>query len=135
MAPHPVDVYVGKRLRMRRTMLGMSQEALGRAIGVTFQQVQKYERGVNRIGASRLYEFSRILNVPVDFFYEGYDADSNTGGAGGHGFSDSGEQEYIHEQLAQRETMEIMRAYYAVEPKVRKRITDLVKALANSGTN
>ena len=71
--PHPVDVHVGTRVRLRRTLLGMSQEKLGEAIGLTFQQVQKYERGTNRIGASRLYELSRVLDVPVGFFFEEID--------------------------------------------------------------
>src|SRR5579863_5515162 len=73
-SPHPVDIHVGGRVRQRRTVLGLSQERLGEAIGLTFQQVQKYERGTNRIGASRLYDLSLVLNVPVGFFYEEYDA-------------------------------------------------------------
>src|SRR5689334_5684014 len=71
--PNPIDIRVGARLRLRRTMLGLSQEKLGEAIGLTFQQVQKYERGANRIGASRLYELSRVLDVPVSFFFDNTD--------------------------------------------------------------
>src|SRR6202167_5852922 len=71
--PNPVDVHVGARLRLRRTLIGMSQEKLGEAIGLTFQQVQKYERGTNRVGASRLYELSRVLDVPVGFFFDEID--------------------------------------------------------------
>ena len=69
-APNPVDVHVGSRMRLRRTMLGLSQEKLGEAIGLTFQQVQKYERGANRIGASRLFDLARVLDVPVSFFFD-----------------------------------------------------------------
>src|SRR3982074_632911 len=68
--PNPVDVHVGSRVRLRRTLLGMSQEKLGEAIGLTFQQVQKYERGAHRTGASRLHELSRVLDVPVGFFFD-----------------------------------------------------------------
>ena len=71
--PDPIDVHVGSRLRMRRNMLGMSQEKLGEAVGLTFQQIQKYERGANRVGASRLYQFARVLDVPVSFFYDDVD--------------------------------------------------------------
>src|SRR4051795_11923212 len=71
--PNPIDVRVGARLRLRRNMLGLSQEKLGEAIGLTFQQVQKYERGANRIGASRLHELSRVLDVPVSFFFDDTD--------------------------------------------------------------
>src|SRR5512134_3751494 len=71
--PNPVDIHVGSRVRLRRTLLGLSQEKLGEAVGLTFQQIQKYERGANRIGASRLFEFSRILDVPVSFFFDDMD--------------------------------------------------------------
>lgn len=129
--PHPVDVHVGKRLRLRRTILGMSQEALGNAVGITFQQVQKYERGTNRMGASRLYEFSKILNVSVSYFYEDYvdgkiDADS----VAGMGERDAVGFEY-EDKMASRETMEMMRAYYKIpSPQLRKRVFELVKTLA-----
>lgn len=72
-SPNPVDIHVGSRVRLRRTLLGMSQEMLGDAIGLTFQQIQKYERGTNRISASRLYDLSRALDVPVSFFFDGCD--------------------------------------------------------------
>ncbi len=131
MAPHMVDVYVGKRLRMRRTILGMSQEAIGNAIGVTFQQIQKYERGINRMGASRLYDFSRILGVPVSYFFEGL---SDEGGSSEYnkGMADDA-SEFEHEKLSTRETLEMMRAYYRIsDPQVRKRVFDLVKSLADT---
>src|SRR5215208_5533266 len=75
--PNPIDVHVGSRVRLRRTLLGMSQEKLGEAIGLTFQQVQKYERGANRIGASRLFDLSRVLDVPVSFFFDDMPADQD----------------------------------------------------------
>src|SRR5256885_4646469 len=78
--PNPVDVHVGARVRLRRTLLGMSQEKLGDAIGLTFQQVQKYERGANRIGASRLYDLSRVLDVPVSYFFEEFGETSPVSG-------------------------------------------------------
>src|SRR5579872_3514428 len=109
---HPVDVHVGKRLRQRRTILGLSQEAIGNAIGVTFQQVQKYERGVNRMGSSRLFEFSKILSVPVSYFFEGLEK------VAGQSTSQSGVAEdaltFEHEKISTRETLEIMRAYYRI---------------------
>lgn len=128
--PHPIDIHVGKRLRQRRTILGMSQEAIGDAIGVTFQQIQKYERGVNRIGSSRLYEFSRILSVPVAYFFEelekGPSLTPNT-----VGLSEEAPP-FAHDKISSRETLEIMRAYYRIsDPRVRKRVFDLVKSLAD----
>lgn len=128
--PHPVDIHVGSRVRMRRTLLGMSQEKLGEALGLTFQQVQKYERGANRIGASRLHEISHILDVPVSFFFE--EMGSETAAASAAGLSDE-PAEFEHDPLAKRETLELVRAYYRiVDPKVRKRIFELTKAVANA---
>lgn len=126
--PHPVDVHVGKRLRMRRTIVGMSQEALGNAIGITFQQIQKYERGTNRMGSSRLYEFSKILGVKVDYFFEGY---SPTDEAVPGGMSESDMPAFEHEQLTSRETLEMMRTYYKItSPKLRKSLYELMRAMA-----
>jgi transcriptional regulator with XRE-family HTH domain len=126
--PHPVDVLVGRRVRLRRTLLGMSQEKLGDAIGLTFQQVQKYERGSNRIGSSRLWELSQVLDVPVGFFFEGHDgADGHAeaapeAGDGGGAPSD---------RIADRETMELVRAFRRIrDAGVRRRIYDLIKAMA-----
>jgi len=129
--PHLVDVHVGKRLRLRRTIMGMSQDAIASAIGITFQQVQKYERGVNRMGASRLYEFARILSVPVSYFFEEYNPDALSPDSSTGGMSDSDAEGFEHEKLASRETMEMMRAYYKI-PSVaaRKRVFELVKTLA-----
>ena len=128
--PHPVDIHVGSRVRMRRTLLGMSQEKLGEALGLTFQQVQKYERGANRIGASRLHEISHILDVPVSFFFEEMGSEAAAASAGG--LSDE-PAEFEHDPLAKRETLELVRAYYRItDPKVRKRIFELTKAVANA---
>ena len=134
--PSPVDVHVGARIRLRRTLLGMSQERLGAALGLTFQQVQKYERGVNRVGASRLFDLSRILDVPISFFY-----DNMPGGQPGAapsspsavaGFAE-GQESYggtTDEIMSKRETLEMVRAYYRIpDPVVRKRLFDLMKSM------
>jgi len=131
--PNPVDVHVGGRIRLRRTLLGMSQERLGDALGLTFQQVQKYERGTNRVGASRLWDLSRVLDVPVSFFYE----DMSDGVADKSPRLIAGldeEPEAIEaDPLTKRETLELVRAYYRIaDPMVRKRVFDLAKALASA---
>jgi len=137
--PRPVDVHVGSRVRQRRTLLGMSQEKLGEAVGLTFQQIQKYERGTNRIGASRLYEFSRILDVPPAYFFEDMPEETATGkGAkakkGQKGLADGGQAAFggaAADPLVKRETLELVRAYYKIsDPKVRKRLFELTKAVA-----
>lgn len=132
--PHPVDIHVGSRVRMRRTLLGMSQEKLGEALGLTFQQVQKYERGANRIGASRLFEISRILDVPVSFFFEEMSAEAaNARAASLSGLAED-QEEMERDPLAKRETLELVRAYYRItDPRVRKRMFELTKAVAGSG--
>ena len=128
--PNPVDAHVGSRVRLRRTLLGMSQEKLADAVRLTFQQIQKYERGINRIGASRLYQFSRILDVPVSFFFESMPAED----AAARGLSEPPAQPFEQDQLTRRETLELVRAYYRIEdPKVRSRVFDLVKAIATGG--
>ena len=135
--PHPVDVHVGSRVRQRRTLLGMSQEKLGDAVGLTFQQIQKYERGTNRIGCSRLYEFSKVLDVPVSYFFDEMPVNvlvGRPGGMGRRGLADGG-ADFQHEKdpLAKRETLELVRAYYKiVEPRVRKRIFEMVKTLGQT---
>ena len=128
---NPVDVHVGQRLRLRRTLLGMSQEKLGDAVGLTFQQIQKYERGANRIGASRLYMFSRILDVAVSYFFEELPSQIRTHeGQLAIGLSDQSQDILERDPMARRETLELVRAYYAVgDPKVRRRIVDLVRSL------
>ncbi len=127
--PNPIDVLVGTRLRLRRNMLGLSQQRLGEAVGLTFQQVQKYERGANRIGASRLHELSQVLNIPVSFFFD--DTDPVRAPAMG-GFSESPVGTFEADPLRKQETIELSRAYLAIEDTtVRQRFRDLVKAIAS----
>ncbi len=126
--PKPVDEHVGKRVRLRRTLLGMSQEKLGHAVGLTFQQIQKYERGTNRIGSSRLYQFSQVLDVPVSFFFD--DMSPEVSGERPGPGEKTGET-FATDKLAKRETLELVRAYYRItDPAVRKRLFDLTKAIA-----
>ena len=126
--PNPIDIHVGRRVRMRRTLLGLSQEKLGKAVSLTFQQIQKYERGANRIGSSRLYQFSRILGVPVSYFFDDMDP-SITGKAAG--LAEGPPEKFATDHLAKRETLELVRAYYRItKPAVRKRVFELVKAIA-----
>ena len=132
---HPVDRYVGARTRQRRTLLGMSQGTLGTAVGLTFQQIQKYETGANRIGSSRLYEFAKVLDVPVSYFFDEMPSNALSGrpmsGRGRKAFGEAGtpfEQE--KDPLIKRETLELVRAYYKIrEGRVRKRIFEMVKAV------
>ncbi len=126
--PKAVDAHVGSRVRLRRTLLGMSQEKLGQAVSLTFQQIQKYERGTNRIGSSRLYQFSQVLDVPVSFFF-----DSMPEEVAGRspGLGEGPAEAFETEKLARRETLELVRAYYRIpDPAVRKRVFELVKAVA-----
>ncbi len=132
--PSPIDVHVGSRIRLRRTLLGMSQERLGEALGLTFQQVQKYERGVNRVGASRLFDLSRVLDVPISFFFDDMpDALSGIHGAQANkrlsGFAES-QEGFADDTLNRRETLELVRAYYRItDPSVRKRVFELIKSM------
>ena len=127
--PHPVDVHVGARVRLRRMLLGMSQEKLGEAIGLTFQQVQKYERGANRVGASRLYELSRVLDVAVGFFFEEFDANLLDGNPG---LAEAPMPPFEHPSF-ERETLELVRIYQRIgDPAVRRRLFDLARAIANA---
>jgi transcriptional regulator with XRE-family HTH domain len=127
--PNPIDVQVGSRVRLRRNMLGLSQEKLGEAIGLTFQQVQKYERGANRIGASRLHELSRVLDVPVSFFFD--DTDPVRAPAIPAGFAEPAAEGFDSDPLRRPETAELVDAYFAIEDAaVRRRLLDLAKALA-----
>ncbi len=127
--PSPVDVHVGARLRQRRTLLGIGQATLGDAIGVTFQQVQKYERGSNRMSASRLFDLSRVLDVPIQYFFDDMPtAVAATSPALGGG---KAKKPPSHEPdpMAKRETLELVRAYYKIsDPKIRKRLFELAKA-------
>jgi len=126
--PEPMDTHVGSRVRLRRNMMGLSQEKLGEALGLTFQQVQKYERGANRVSASRLWELSRILDVPVRFFF---DIDDPVRAAPLGGFAESSQQAFDDDPLNRRDTRELIGAYYRIENAVvRRRLFDLAKALA-----
>ena len=127
-APNPVDKYVGSRVRMRRIMLGMSQEKLGEALGLTFQQVQKYEKGTNRIGASRLQQISNILQVPVSFFFEG--APNMPGHAGGMGEAPS--PVYVSDFLATSDGLALTKAFMRIKSaKLRRKVVDLVEQIAD----
>ncbi len=130
--PNPVDIHVGARLRLRRTLLGMSQDKLGQALGLTFQQIQKYERGANRIGSSRLYQLSQILDVPVSYFFDDMTEDIAAPHRrhGAKGLADQAQQPYVDDSLTRRETLELARAYYRItDPKVRKQLFELTKSL------
>lgn len=128
--PSPIDVYVGSRVRLRRTLLGFSQDKLGKCIGLTFQQIQKYERGTNRIGSSRLYSLSQILDVPVSFFFDDIPDD----------VSDKihktikGQTASVDlEKMSSKETMKLLSNYYGIEDEsVRKSVFSLIKTLRNN---
>ena len=132
--PNPVDIHVGGRVRQRRTLLGLSQEKLGDAVGLTFQQIQKYERGANRIGASRLFQLSRILDVPISFFFEDIPANLRTAeDQVTIGLREREQKTLEPDPLARRETLELVRAYYRISNfKVRKRLFELMKSLATA---
>lgn len=118
---------------MQRVLMKMSQEKLGEALGLTFQQVQKYEKGTNRIGASRLQQISKTLNVPPSFFFEGAPTTGATGPAGRSGFAEEGSSQFVVDFLATAEGLHLNRGFARIrDPKVRKRIIDLVVAIANS---
>ncbi|MFA5898779.1 MAG: helix-turn-helix transcriptional regulator [Hyphomicrobium sp.] len=124
---NPIDVHVGGRVRLRRMLLGMSQEKLGEHLGLTFQQVQKYEKGINRIGASRLFDLAQVLGVPVQFFYE----ELAVGGARAAGFADRPAESYAAEFLGSREGLELNKAFARIsDSRVRRSIVDLVRAFA-----
>ena len=130
--PNPVDVHVGSRIRLRRTFLGISQEKLGSSLGLTFQQVQKYERGANRIGASRLWDLSRVLDCPISFFFD--EMANETAQSSPRNLSADSRDLAPREDdpLTKRETLELVRAYYGVNDyNVRRRIYELAKALAS----
>ena len=130
-APNPIDKHVGSRVRMRRMMLGMSQEKLGNSLGLTFQQVQKYEKGTNRIGASRLQQIAHILQVPVAFFFEGA---PNVGGAARmEGMSEAPSPAYVADFLATSDGLALTKAFMRIaDSKLRRRIVDLVEQIASS---
>ena len=125
--PNPIDKHVGARLRMRRLMVGMSQGRLGEALDVTFQQIQKYEKGANRIGASRLQQLARVLEVPPAFFFEG----APSFAPGKQAFAEPAAGAYVVDFLSTSEGLQLNRTFVQIrDPKVRKRILDLVAALS-----
>jgi transcriptional regulator with XRE-family HTH domain len=128
-----IDAYVGSRVRQRRTLLGLSQERLAEALSLTFQQVQKYERGSNRIGAGRLHQIAGVLEVPVSYFFEDMPKDvMSRAPAVAKGLAEEAEP-YEADPMAKRETLELVRAYYRItDPRVRKRVFEMVKAIGRS---
>ena len=132
--PNPIDVHVGARLRLRRTLLGISQTTLAEAMGLTFQQVQKYEKGVNRVSSSRLYDAARILDIPLSYFFDEMSADVSAQTPSElmrtRRRPDTDQEK---DPLSKRETLEFVRAYCKIEdPAVRKRVFELTKAVAKN---
>ena len=125
-SPDPIDRHVGSRIRMRRIMLGMSQETLGEALGLTFQQVQKYEKGTNRIGASRLWQIAETLGIPVESFYEGLQGGSGAAAS----LSDSAEHAFMSEFIATSDGIALARAWPQLGSKLRRSLVDLVEQIA-----
>ena len=128
-----IDVHVGRRIRLRRTLLGLSQEKLGEALNITFQQVQKYERGSNRVSASRLWDIAQILDVPISFFFDDMtdDTAANSPRKVRSGTMPIDYEEKPNDPMARRETLELVRAYYNItDVGVRKRITEMVRSVA-----
>jgi transcriptional regulator with XRE-family HTH domain len=126
--PNPIDIHVGGRVRLKRMMLGMSQEKLGDQLGITFQQIQKYEKGTNRVGASRLQNIATVLSVPVGFFFDGAPGNSPSSAA------DAKSGSYVVDFLSSSEGLQLNRSFVRIgDSKVRKRIVDLVRSLAGDG--
>jgi transcriptional regulator with XRE-family HTH domain len=127
---NPIDKYVGERVRMRRMLLGMSQERLGEQLGLTFQQVQKYEKGVNRIGASRLFDLSQVLGVSIQYFYENMPA-AVSGHHAAAGFADQSGEPYVADFLSSRDSVELNKAFARItDPRIRRSIVDMVRSVA-----
>ena len=118
-----IDLHVGKRLRRRRRLLGLTQQALAEQVGIRFQQIQKYECGANRVSASRLFELSEALSVPVQYFYEGLGAEDKL---------EDAPEVLAHDVLSKKETMDLVRAYYSISEEPRRHVLDLVKSLEKS---
>ena len=131
----PLDVHIGMRVRQRRQLLGLTQQDVAEKINVRYQQIQKYERGVNRISASTLHDIAEVLNIPVSFFYEEYDSDIEPGAANydyAKGFAEDGQVPFEGDDpLLRRETMNLIRSYYSIrDEKQRKKIYELIRSLA-----
>ena len=128
--PNPIDVHVGSRVRIRRTLLGLTQGQIGEALGLTFQQIQKYERGANRIGSSRLFKLSNLLDVPVTYFFDDMPDQLER-----HARSRSDETAEMFDQnlISSKETLDLVRNYYKIRnPNLRKRIFELIKGIAQA---
>lgn len=121
---HPVDVNVGKRIRHRRWMVGMTQQQLAECVGIKFQQIQKYETGMNRVSASRLWEISEALSVPISYFFEGAKEDGASAEPAG--------TDAPSDILADKEAMELVRSYYAIPENQRRRLFELARVLSES---
>jgi transcriptional regulator with XRE-family HTH domain len=132
--PNPVDIHVGARLKTQRALKGLSQERLADSIGLTFQQIQKYERGANRVSASRLYQFSKILNVPISYFFEEYRENGRPSYLEyGFGENDQAPFELDQDLLTKKETVELIRAYYSIpDAKLRKDVMKMLKSMADN---
>lgn len=141
--PNPVDVHVGNRIRLRRTLLGLSQEKLASMLGLTFQQVQKYERGMNRVGASRLWDISKVLEVPINFFYE--DMDKSVASQSPRMFSipegdidflEEDEEIYNDDPMQRQETIELVKAYYKIPNRTAARhLYELIISMSKTNYN
>lgn len=136
--PNPVDIYVGQKLKARRNLIGITQETLAESTGITFQQIQKYEKGKNRLSASRLFQFSRVLDIPVSYFFEGFfSTDSGIGLQGG--FADNDQEpigsdvEAADDIMLKKETIDLVRTYYTIkDDKLRKDFLKMLKQMAKN---
>ncbi len=132
----PIDKYVGQRLRVRRVLLGLSQEKLAEQTGITFQQIQKYERGANRVSASRLYQFSQLLKVPVSYFFDNAEDGLEQSAANySYGVSDNDQDDIFPEGdiMQRKETIKLVRSYYAIkDEKVRRDVLKLIRTMGNT---
>lgn len=134
--PNPIDVHVGNRIRLRRTLLGISQEKLASLLGLTFQQIQKYEKGANRVGASRLWDISKILETPISFFYEDMNKDIEQEQSSIEGkqlFLQEDGVEFTSDPMQREETLELVRAYYKIPNRnAAKQLFDLIVTLSKT---
>jgi len=132
--PNPVDVHVGARMRLRRTLLGFSQEVVAEKLGLTFQQVQKYERGTNRVSSSRLFDLCRIFNVPIAYFFDEMGGDVARQSPGALQGKAPSKLDVEHDPAAKRETLELVRAYYGIQDQqVRQQLTKMIRTIAAGG--
>ncbi len=142
--PNPVDIHVGERIKLRRKLLGLSQQQMAKKLGLTFQQIQKYEKGLNRVGASRLWDISRVLNVSMDFFFSDMEKDVEIQSPMMLSVQDAEHEKMLHEEhdsmdfdpMKRRETLELVRAYYKINNrKIAKYLFDLIIAMSKSTAN